>query len=121
MARTKKEEALSALQEEKQKLNEEIEKTKKKIADAEAKRKKLEERIRTEQVNEITKSGFSLDDIIALVERLNKNKLSLNDVLSLLGDDSDTTAEKASVSNETQQEPVNEDIDKMMASLPSYD
>ena len=119
MARTKKEEALSALQEEKQKLNDEIEKTKKKIADAETKRKKLEERIRTEQVNKITKSGFSLDDIIVLVEWLNKNKLSINDVLSLLGDSS--TAEKASVSNETKQEPANEDIDKMMASLPSYD
>lgn len=121
MARVKKEETLSALWEERQKLSNEIEKTKKKIADAEAKQKKLEEKIRSEQVNRITKSGFTLEDIIKLVEYLCENNLTVNDVISLLGDSSTAAPKESPPITEAEPENKNEDFDKMMASLPSYD
>lgn len=101
-------------QEERQKLVEEAEKHKKKLAEIEEKINKLDEKMRNEKLKKIATSGYTLDDAVNIVEYMKENNLSAEELVSFLSG--------KSASDATQEEKSKKpDMDDVMASLPSYE
>lgn len=114
MARVKKNNGTLSYQEERQKLLDEIDKYEKKVADTRLKLKKLDEKKQSEQLKQISTSGYTLDDAVNIVEYMKENNLSAEELVSFLSGKpaSDTTQEE---------KPKEPDMDDVMASLPSYE
>ena len=116
MPRVKKSENLT---EENEKLSNEIAKAEARNAEAKAKMKENTERIQKEHMSKITNSGFTLDEVVMLVQTMAEKKVSVQDILSLIQDDPAENS-KSTEENEKASEGNNE-LNKIMASLPSYD
>lgn len=119
MPRVKKTDAF-ILTEENKKLSDEIAKARKKIAENEAKMKENAEKIQMEQLGRITSSGYKLDEVAVLIEAMAKKGISVQDIMSLI-DDEKASENKYDEKDNAETTDQNAEIDKMMASLPSYD
>ena len=123
MPRVKKTIANQNLAEENEKLSSEIAKAEAKIAEAKAKIKANTEKIFREKIDKIVNSGFTLDEVISLIEVMVKKNVTIQDIISLVDDSS--PAEPSEPKSENADPEVSEkdveELNKMMATLPSYD
>lgn len=113
MPRVKKVTDETVLREENEKLSGEIAKARQKIADAEAKMKENSEKIQMEQLNRIAKSGYKLDEVVKLIEVMASKHVAVQDIMSLIDDGDEKDNPETPIQND--------ELDKMMASLPSYE
>lgn len=123
MPRVKKAIANQNLAEENEKLSSEIAKAEAKIAEAKAKIKANTEKIFREKIDKIVNSGFTLDEVISLIEVMVKKNVTIQDIISLVDDSSpaEPSEPKSENANLEISEKDAEELNKMMATLPSYD
>ena len=123
MPRVKKAAANLNLAEENEKLSSEIAKAEAKIAEAKAKIKANTEKIFRDKIDKIVNSGFTLDEVISLIEVMVKKNVTIQDIISLIDDSSaaEPSEPKSENSDPEVSEKDAEGLNKMLASLPSYD
>lgn len=111
------------LAEENEQLSSEIAKAEAKIAEAKAKIKANTEKIFREKIDKIVNSGFTLDEVISLIEVMVKKNVTIQDIISLIDDNPSTGSSemKSEAAEPEANEKDAEELNKMLASLPSYD
>ena len=123
MPRVKKATVNLNLAEENEKLSSEIAKAEAKIAEAKAKIKANTEKIFREKIDKIVNSGYTLDEVISLIEVMVKKNVTIQDIISHIDESPSAEPSEPKFDNADPEvsEKDAEELNKMMASLPSYD
>ena len=105
---------------ENEKLSSEIAKAEAMIAEAKEKMKENNEKIQKAKIDKLINSGFSLDELITLVDTMIKKSISIQQITSLIDDAAEKVEQKAEDIGEINAESEKA-LNEMMATLPSYD